>query len=319
MAIPRLDEQDLPDLRVRMTEFMRDHGTAWMPFMFQCLAPEGEDLPTTNEVRAFVRSGHQALRNGTLFYVGDDLADIALHSGVPTDTPFMPYDLPTKQGVVYYDHHCSSHNDEVDEVVGGNKCGMAIAWNVHDEPAEDRPHGYADVFVFLHRDEFRQAMERRFGVGVLGEMYDRLQPAYILIDVMSLIFSPDGSELQFWAMTEDQLIYLRSLIATCHLMRQQLAETSTNEPPRSIRRRHERAGLQPPEIRVIRLRRSHRREETGESRRDWRHRWIVRGHWRNQWYPSIQAHRPKWIESYPKGPTEAPLLGGEKVYVVKED
>lgn len=318
MAIPRIDEKELPDLRIRMAEFMRDHGAAWMPYLFQSLAPEDVDLPTAAETTAFVRSGHTAIRDGNLFYVDEDLSDIALHSKVPTDTPFMPYDLPSKQGLVYYDHHCNSHNDSDDEVTRGNTCGMLIGWNVH-EPTADHRHGSADVFVFLHRDEFRAALERRFGVGVLGDMYDKLQPAYVLVDVITLLFAPEGSELQFWAMTDEQVVYLRSFLATCHLMRQQLAETDVTEPPRAIRRRHERAGLQPPEIRVIRLRRSQRRETTGESRRDWRHRWVVRGFWRNQWYPSIQSHRPKWIESYVKGPKGAPLLGGEKVYVVKED
>lgn len=27
----------------------------------------------------------------------------------------------------------------------------------------------------------------------------------------------------------------------------------------------------------------------------------VRGHWRNQWYPSAQEHRPRWIDGYIKG------------------
>jgi hypothetical protein len=40
----------------------------------------------------------------------------------------------------------------------------------------------------------------------------------------------------------------------------------------------------------------------------------VRGHWRQQWYPSIQDHRPVWIAPHRKGPEDAPMLGGEKVY-----
>ncbi len=29
--------------------------------------------------------------------------------------------------------------------------------------------------------------------------------------------------------------------------------------------------------------------------------WIVKGHWRNQWYASIEGHKPKWIDPYFKG------------------
>lgn len=61
-----------------------------------------------------------------------------------------------------------------------------------------------------------------------------------------------------------------------------------------------------------------RAEETppGADSREWRHRWVVRGHWRNHWYPSLKDHRPVWISPYLKGPADAPLLGGEKVTVV---
>lgn len=47
----------------------------------------------------------------------------------------------------------------------------------------------------------------------------------------------------------------------------------------------------------------------------WKHRWIVRGHNRAQWYPSEQAHHLIYIAPYMKGPEDAPLL--EHVYRVK--
>lgn len=46
----------------------------------------------------------------------------------------------------------------------------------------------------------------------------------------------------------------------------------------------------------------------------WRHRWIVSGHYRAQWYPSEQAHHVIWIAPHMKGPADAPLL--EHVYKV---
>lgn len=41
---------------------------------------------------------------------------------------------------------------------------------------------------------------------------------------------------------------------------------------------------------------------------EWKHRWLVRGHIRAQWYPSEQAHRLVWIAPYLKGPEDAPML-----------
>lgn len=36
-------------------------------------------------------------------------------------------------------------------------------------------------------------------------------------------------------------------------------------------------------------------------------RWIVRGHHRAQWYPSLKAHRVLWVAPYVKGPADKPL------------
>ena len=51
-----------------------------------------------------------------------------------------------------------------------------------------------------------------------------------------------------------------------------------------------------------------------EARRDWSHRWLVSGHWRNQWYPSEGVRRPIWIDAFVKGPSDAPLLVRPTVY-----
>jgi hypothetical protein len=54
------------------------------------------------------------------------------------------------------------------------------------------------------------------------------------------------------------------------------------------------------------------------SERDYQHQWVVRGHWRQQWYPSRNVHRPIWITPHIKGPEGAPLLGGERVFHWKQ-
>lgn len=40
---------------------------------------------------------------------------------------------------------------------------------------------------------------------------------------------------------------------------------------------------------------------------EWSRRWWTNGHWRNQWYPSLQAHRQIWISGYVKGPEDKPF------------
>ena len=61
-------------------------------------------------------------------------------------------------------------------------------------------------------------------------------------------------------------------------------------------------------------------DRTGETAVDgeriYRHRWLVRGHWRQQAHgPGRSQRKPVWIESHIKGPAGAPLLASERVMV----
>lgn len=71
-------------------------------------------------------------------------------------------------------------------------------------------------------------------------------------------------------------------------------------------------------VRIIEIRSGtdHAAAYSGTTRA-YRHRWMVKGHWRQQWYPSLGLNRPVWIAPYLKGPEGAPLLTGEKVHVWK--
>lgn len=54
----------------------------------------------------------------------------------------------------------------------------------------------------------------------------------------------------------------------------------------------------------------------GESTRNYSHRWVVRGHWRHQWYPSIQRHKPIYITNYIAGPEDAPIMMRDRIRMV---
>ena len=62
-------------------------------------------------------------------------------------------------------------------------------------------------------------------------------------------------------------------------------------------------------IKVVKLRvheyRKH--DDVSDTEREYQCRWVVRGHWRKQWYPSLKTHQPKWIGAYIKGPDDKPL------------
>jgi len=70
----------------------------------------------------------------------------------------------------------------------------------------------------------------------------------------------------------------------------------------------------PPWVRVVRLREpAPRSQDAGRGEVEWRYRWLVSEHWRNQYYPSTGQHRPKLIHAYQKGPADKPLVVRETV------
>lgn len=73
-----------------------------------------------------------------------------------------------------------------------------------------------------------------------------------------------------------------------------------------------------PDVRVIRLAAPSPRpsDPAGETKRVYHHRWPVRMHKVRQWYPGRQEHRVIWRGPYIKGPAGAPLMVGEKAYLV---
>jgi hypothetical protein len=95
-----------------------------------------------------------------------------------------------------------------------------------------------------------------------------------------------------------------------------MAREFVREPeraPRGFRRAAKRAGLEREHVTVMRLRRVKATEPATERAVDWTCQWVVRGHWRNQWYPSARQHRQRYVPAYVKGPPDKPLRVTERV------
>lgn len=112
---------------------------------------------------------------------------------------------------------------------------------------------------------------------------------------------------------EDDVRFVTKLFASLMLFSQQHLLTAAPErPDRASRRRLQAQGwTHDPLIRVVKLRaREHVAQGVGEGESaavDWSCRWVVRGHWRAQFFPSTQEHRPIWIMPHIKGPEDKPL------------
>jgi len=69
-------------------------------------------------------------------------------------------------------------------------------------------------------------------------------------------------------------------------------------------------------INIIRFRRKEFTSNPNESSRVYTHRWIVRGFFRRQWYPSLQMHKLIFVDSFIKGPKDAELKIREQVHLI---
>jgi hypothetical protein len=89
------------------------------------------------------------------------------------------------------------------------------------------------------------------------------------------------------------------------------------EPQRLERHLRRRLAQQPgapdaTEMRIIALRRKYYAQQAphaddADAIVEWRCRWFVSGHWRNQYYPSAGEHRLCWVMPYLKGPEDRPI------------
>lgn len=102
---------------------------------------------------------------------------------------------------------------------------------------------------------------------------------------------------------------VRYFAAALTLLQQRLLVAEGRPAHRSVQRRLRGTTKDAPLIKVVHLRRMTRgaspSEESGPP--DWSCQWIVRGHWRQQYYRSKNEHRPRWIAPYVKGPEDKPL------------
>lgn len=111
--------------------------------------------------------------------------------------------------------------------------------------------------------------------------------------------------------------WTRAFVSACLLMGQPtLAFSKIHQLDRLERANLRRRKLDPRPIRIVQLRRAVSPDAQDDaSAREYHHRWLVRGHWRQQAHgPGRMERKPIWIAPHIKGPEGAPILTGEKVY-----
>lgn len=115
-------------------------------------------------------------------------------------------------------------------------------------------------------------------------------------------------------MTADTPPWLLVALAFLLLAPQKIALKIASSGTRQLKRQGRRRGHDG-QVTVVSLRVPENRLSSSDKNPiDWDHRWPVLGHWRNQWYASIQDHKLIWIVPYIKGPPDKPLVIKHRVF-----
>jgi hypothetical protein len=248
------------------------------------------------------------LAEAELFHVAAEMTELAIVGGrsLPSFT-LDQEDVPAELGFVVCNAPLGWHvydNDMRMPVMG-------LTWTVVPQVGKILFHAWED------EQEFRDAVDR-----LEGGVPDVERPALLIPNLeFSVPFGRDLRDEFAWdEPIEAEIIDLVGAIKSLWLFMQQ--KVAVEEPvhyDRAMRRRAAREGRELPPVRVITLRRARREgASTGGSGREYHHQWLVGGHWRQQWYPKREVHRPVWIAPYVKGPAGAPILGSEKVYALRK-
>jgi hypothetical protein len=109
------------------------------------------------------------------------------------------------------------------------------------------------------------------------------------------------------------------LLACWRLMQQSITSLTTEEPTRQMRKLWRKVPMKDHAVVVVKLRVNDNRERAEETSVEWSHRWLRRGHWRNQPCKDDDGQwtrRVIWIHPTVCGPEGKPLLIRDHVYAL---
>jgi hypothetical protein len=234
------------------------------------------------------------LGTASTYWVASDIIDLVAHASLSLpDAALHPGDLPSPRGFVVLEHPILVHG-------------------VMNAAGEVRPEGEGPNLMTVLWGTCDLAGEPGLFVS-WGDLAPPREPG--------ASWNPSVLPSLHWGLRYGEVLTAnmdRWMLTFFRLSCQRIALARSEPVGRHVRRRAERAKVTIPEdgVQVVTLRRERRStaEEGDVSEVDWTHQWIVDGHWRDQWYPSLEAHRPIWIAPYVKGPEDKPLVVKDKVY-----
>lgn len=112
--------------------------------------------------------------------------------------------------------------------------------------------------------------------------------------------------------------YFRFFVAALLFLNQKILTVKNHPPSRQQRKIALRENEVLRDVNIVTLRRNspeyHASKQAGFV--EWSCQWAVRGHWRNQFFPSEDKHKTIWIDPHIKGPEDKPLRVSSTVFNV---
>jgi hypothetical protein len=337
---------DVPLIRARMLEWAGDRtrygALAWLRALTNAARtalPGFHAAPAHDEET--VARWTRTLAGAELFYVAEALSTLTRHAAESlTGYHLHPEDLPADTGLLVF-------ADPLRDTGAPDPDGLPInliTWTPmagsiviefwtptwYQDPSPQRAVGFPipGIARILHenRNKIPGHLRPPHILPTHGFMYQRAiaLPFGGPVDVDHVgerlrrehtCQSPDICALCAGASWDRDTARLQRLIVPAWLL---MGQTITVETP--IRRAP--PGAEQAAVRYVELRAAKsppREPDAGHEsgKRLYVHSWVVRGHWRRQWFPSRGEHRPIWIHAHLAGPDGAPLIGGERVNVLR--
>ena len=343
---------ELPDIRNRIIEDLTLPGPANPALQVYALHLRiGLQMPADprehdpgRQARLLVRDELRRLRSAALYWVSEEMTRLCLAAapGMPAFYP-RPEDLPSPSGFIYFalpigdyepwdiiEYADGGQVDAAPAPAGGYQV-CAASWGPFDNGGRWK-HGGTWLTFYTVPGERQAAALAAHGLTAaeIRQLEARLPPLRIDNEAAIPASPADhpASERPLAEAVQDTnstARWMHLVLAAFRLMATaRTAQVQEHPAPRPARKRAARAQVTQPGSPVhlvdVTAGAVHRDRvpDNGRPGRAYTIRWVVSGHWRNQWYPAAELHRPRWIDGYVKGPADAPLKITSTVRVFRD-
>lgn len=250
----------------------------------------------------------QTLWRADTMFVTKDMQHLLLQAAhdLPDDAAFDLHTLITPIGFCLFEEPMYGKDTQ------GSTLGVSgIAWHT---AAVENMEGVTVCAIYFFTDTADQFDE------INSNVIPKLRAANIPVPPLALMhFYPllggDAPPQGDTPGSELVAATIRLFMAMQLLAQQRIGEPIKLPAPRAARKRYIREGGDPHQTRMITLitlRRKSVKHDDEHQKIEWSHRWVVRGHWRRQWYAKTKRHDWVYIYEHIKGPENAPLLLKER-------